>query len=866
MARTGKLCTPYMHSARSSFATAKPTKVIESEWRGAEIRAEQRRRSTAEALIRTEVKSLRSGVGTRTEANNAAAETEERHEAATRMDARNDAATNAASNSDAQNDAAAMDTTEASVVTERPIPPKTRSRSGAEKSKENSSHSFGQIVPTPTAEEATKAAGATETTYAATGATETTDAATGATETTVAATGAAETAAPMDTAVIRGADHGLRNRNSEGLHSVSPKSYHSVAHKPDAGQSMQLRSINNKSDAHLSNSHQSDAPLSDAHLSDAHLSNAHQSDAHQSNAHLSNTHQSDVRQPVAREWNEHESISRQSITRNSISQQLNNHHESNSHQSISQQPDTLRLMVHESNPQQSFDQQSNTRLAIPQQSTTHQSIIHGSNTRQSLSRQSVGRQSVSRQSFGRQSDSRQSVRRQSHTRQSIGHEIKSRQSIDRQRSSGMSTRPFLIEHSLENEGQPPIENEGHSFQQQPQLQQLQQLQQRISTSSLVSNTEELEGRGNLEVHPASLSSLTSRNNNDNNIMEIDDSVDRKSCLTQAPHPANNPSTDPLLKPATDPLLKPAMDCIPLRPSVSEAHSLGTTYPTEPWSLPTGCSSSTLARPNNNKNNNGNNEQQSTISNNHTTADVNLNATCRCQNGDAKLMQDTFTKIGPSPRPSGENKRTKGGAYNDEDDVSADVGYGYNHGWEGECPGESPWLWYRDAVWGCDEWEFNRDVERRRYAAYVAEYAAIHGYTGNDGLPKTKKLSVNGKITYRQGGGENQEVLQMDVQKSGENFVVTWKHPSGVHPSYLLVVYPPMGLEGGGGADCGPCVNDPECLCGSTPLFRRLIDGAAQEGKFPASILKRGKTYVIEVVTLDAKKEESLGSSLVSYET
>ena len=58
------------------------------------------------------------------------------------------------------------------------------------------------------------------------------------------------------------------------------------------------------------------------------------------------------------------------------------------------------------------------------------------------------------------------------------------------------------------------------------------------------------------------------------------------------------------------------------------------------------------------------------------------------------------------------------------------------------------LRYRDAVWGCDEWEFDRDVERRRYAAYVAEYAAIHGYAGSDGLPKTKKLSVNGKITYR----------------------------------------------------------------------------------------------------------------------
>jgi len=289
----------------------------------------------------------------------------------------------------------------------------------------------------------------------------------------------------------------------------------------------------------------------------------------------------------------------------------------------------------------------------------------------------------------------------------------------------------------------------------------------------------------------------------------------------------------------------------------------------------------------NDNTNNNNDDGNDVSDNRSpTTQRNENATtCACAaNGNPRLLDDAIGKIGPSPRPSDEQKKSNGGGggRKGSDDLDDDMieafGYGYNFGWDGDCPEEnSPWLWYRDAVWGCEEWIFDRDEERRAYAAYVHEYGKTTGFNKKMAAafaaaaannPQKAATSVNGKITYRQEGGENQEVSRIDVSKKGLVFVVSWKHPRGEHPSYLLVVYPPTvpGERGGKGPDCGPCADDPGCYCATQPIFRRLIDGEAQEGKFPASILKSGKSYVIEVVTLDSKKQESLGSALVTFET
>jgi len=245
-----------------------------------------------------------------------------------------------------------------------------------------------------------------------------------------------------------------------------------------------------------------------------------------------------------------------------------------------------------------------------------------------------------------------------------------------------------------------------------------------------------------------------------------------------------------------------------------------------------------------------------------------NTVCHCAgNTDRKIIFDLTCDIGPEAKDRSKDKvkglhvspsRASDGS--SSSGFSSVMGVGYNHGWDGDCPqGESPWLWYRDAVWGCEEFLFDVQLERKRYAKYVADMAAKF----------RAKKTPDGKVTYSQGGQDHLEVTGLKVFKEGPNFKVTWGHPKGPHPFYLVVVYPPIG-EGrrmsDKAPDCGPCAMDDECLCSTRPIHRRLYAGTVTQGFFPADLLKFNKTYVIEVVTLDQKKQESLGSSLVTFET
>jgi len=233
---------------------------------------------------------------------------------------------------------------------------------------------------------------------------------------------------------------------------------------------------------------------------------------------------------------------------------------------------------------------------------------------------------------------------------------------------------------------------------------------------------------------------------------------------------------------------------------------------------------------------------------------NKEAACNCEiEGQRKLGSDVRTDIVP-PRRRRE-KRNSARNFDEED-----------------C-GESPWNWHVDAKWGCQKYPevYYCDEDCPSLLEYLLcpedetceEDDEWHEWTRN--ADAIEEPDLDAVITLRQGESGDYEVRNLNVLKKGlDDFTVTWKHPPGDHPTYVVVVYPPAdsGPSKAGGPDCGACAEEEECMCSMQPVFRMHVDGAQTQCDFPVECFEAGKTFIVEVATLNTSRDESFGTSLV----
>jgi len=191
----------------------------------------------------------------------------------------------------------------------------------------------------------------------------------------------------------------------------------------------------------------------------------------------------------------------------------------------------------------------------------------------------------------------------------------------------------------------------------------------------------------------------------------------------------------------------------------------------------------------------------------------------------------------------------------------------------ECEGED-WLnWHVDAKWGCDIYPevYYCDEDCPSLLEYLLCPETERCDDDDDFDPETMRNAdddeqdLEAVITLRQGESGDCDVRNLNVVKNGQDdFTVSWIHPAGSHPTYVVVVYPPIDSAGSKarGPDCGACADEDGCICGSQPLFRMHIDGGQTSCDFPVECLEAGKTFIVEVATLNGDRDESFGTSLV----
>jgi len=235
---------------------------------------------------------------------------------------------------------------------------------------------------------------------------------------------------------------------------------------------------------------------------------------------------------------------------------------------------------------------------------------------------------------------------------------------------------------------------------------------------------------------------------------------------------------------------------------------------------------------------------------------NAEAACNCHTGDrdqgTKLNADVTTDIIPERRRRGQSEGAKILSEND-------------------CDGEGAWNWHVDATWGCNKYPevYYCDENCPSLLEYLL-CPAEDCDEEDEEVEWTKSAQedypdLEAVITLRQGESADCEVRNMNVVKKGrDDFTVSWLHPKGSHPLYVVVVYPPPDKTSRKprGADCTTCADEEECICGTLPLFRRHIDGGETNCDIPAEILESGKSFIVEVATLTKARDESFGTSLV----
>jgi len=238
-----------------------------------------------------------------------------------------------------------------------------------------------------------------------------------------------------------------------------------------------------------------------------------------------------------------------------------------------------------------------------------------------------------------------------------------------------------------------------------------------------------------------------------------------------------------------------------------------------------------------------------------STNFNKKAPCNCEAGDkAKIAADIRTDIVPPRRRRG--KRNTAQNFNEED-----------------C-GESPWSWHVDAKWGCHKYPevYYCDED----CPSLLEYLLCPEDENCDDTDEWWESTLNAAedaepdldavIKLRQGESGDYEVRNLNVAKKDfDDFTVSWKHPPGDHPTYVVVVYPPTdspAAKPSCGPDSGHCAEEEECLCSSQPIFRMHVNGGQTSCDFPVECLEPGKTFIVEVATLSEARDKSFGTSLV----
>jgi len=237
-------------------------------------------------------------------------------------------------------------------------------------------------------------------------------------------------------------------------------------------------------------------------------------------------------------------------------------------------------------------------------------------------------------------------------------------------------------------------------------------------------------------------------------------------------------------------------------------------------------------------------------------DTNRNAAndCHCVSKEKRgtLSADKTTDIVPPRRPRARVNEAKN--------------------FEEDC-GDSPWSWHVDASWGCQKYPevYYCDEDCPSLLEYLLCPEDEDCHDEDEDIEWTTSaddVDLEAVITLRQGESDEYEVRNLNVTKKGrDDFTVSWMHPPGVHPLYAVVVYPPIepGAARPHGPDCGPCAEEDECICASEPIFRMHVDGAKTSCDFPIECLQAGKSFIVEVATLNKARNTSFGTSLLQID-
>jgi len=240
---------------------------------------------------------------------------------------------------------------------------------------------------------------------------------------------------------------------------------------------------------------------------------------------------------------------------------------------------------------------------------------------------------------------------------------------------------------------------------------------------------------------------------------------------------------------------------------------------------------------------------------YCNANFNAEAPCNCPNEKGKLSIGMTTDIIPQRRPK----------------KSTNVAQNFN---EADC-GESPWDWYVDAKWGCQQYPdvYYCDEDCPSLLEYLLCPESEDCDEDDDQIEWTRSADdepdLEAVISLRQGETADQEVRNVNIVKKGQDdFTVSWKHPPGRHETYVVVVYPPIENSGNStprGPDCTSCAGNDDCICAEQPIFRMHVDGSQTECDFPAECLEAGKSFYVEVATLNQARDQSFGTSLVQID-
>jgi len=227
---------------------------------------------------------------------------------------------------------------------------------------------------------------------------------------------------------------------------------------------------------------------------------------------------------------------------------------------------------------------------------------------------------------------------------------------------------------------------------------------------------------------------------------------------------------------------------------------------------------------------------------------NLNAECQCGGDGKKNISDKATDIIPA-------RRRPHPVITDADDCP---------------PGEAKWNWHVDASWGCDCYPetIYCDDKCPSFLEYLLCPESDECEPDEHELSNFELVDLDVKVVFRQGETEPNEIRNLEIEKIGkEDLKVTWAHPPGSHPVYVVVVYPPAPekRQKATGPCAGPCADDDDCFCGADPIFRKHLSGTATEIVLSTDMLDPDQTYIIEVATLTADRNESLGTSLIICE-